>query len=240
MRHRRRVALALVSLVAGAAGAAFAAPALADPPGANGTVKIDGYPFEEDNNNEPHVDCRWRVEFFNFDEKERASIIFSAQPPSSKDFHEVGRLDDVEASDDPASGGSYENDVDNYFEFTSDDLDLTNAYYHPNQGYHIKLTIDRQSHPEWTEKHKVFWLQPCETTPSSPPPSSPETPPGTPPGGGGGENGGGGGGNGGEEGPGLPVTGAAATTMALTGLGLMGGGAALVWLRRRRDITFTS
>jgi LPXTG-motif cell wall-anchored protein len=41
-------------------------------------------------------------------------------------------------------------------------------------------------------------------------------------------------------GPGLPVTGAAATTMALTGVGLIGGGAALVWLRRRRDITFTS
>jgi LPXTG-motif cell wall-anchored protein len=41
-------------------------------------------------------------------------------------------------------------------------------------------------------------------------------------------------------GPGLPVTGAAATTMALTGLGLIGGGVALVWLRRRRDISFMS
>lgn len=42
-------------------------------------------------------------------------------------------------------------------------------------------------------------------------------------------------------GGGLPLTGAAATTMALLGVGLIGGGATLIALRRRRDnITFTS
>lgn len=237
MRHSRRLALALVSMAATAAGAAFGAPALAaptDPPGANGTVKIDGWPYQEHNNNEPHVDCRFQVEFFDFDKDERASIIFEAHPPSAADFHEVGRLDDVLVSNDEASGGSYDQDADEVFEFTSEDLDLTNAHYHPQQGYHIKLTIDRQNHPNWTEKHKVFWIQPCETnSPSSPPPSSPETPPtttpGTPPTTPPGES------------PILPVTGAAATTIALTGVGLVGGGAALLWLRRRRDnVTFES
>ncbi|BCL16468.1 LPXTG cell wall anchor domain-containing protein [Micromonospora sagamiensis] len=39
----------------------------------------------------------------------------------------------------------------------------------------------------------------------------------------------------------LPLTGAAVTTMALLGVGLVGGGATLVLLRRRRDdVTFTS
>ncbi|WDZ87682.1 LPXTG cell wall anchor domain-containing protein [Micromonospora cathayae] len=46
-----------------------------------------------------------------------------------------------------------------------------------------------------------------------------------------------GGGGGGD----LPLTGAAATTIALLGVGLIGGGATLMVLRRRRDnITFTS
>lgn len=40
---------------------------------------------------------------------------------------------------------------------------------------------------------------------------------------------------------GLPVTGAAATTLALLGVALVGGGATMVALRRRRDnVTFTS
>ncbi|WP_279306120.1 LPXTG cell wall anchor domain-containing protein [Micromonospora globispora] len=39
----------------------------------------------------------------------------------------------------------------------------------------------------------------------------------------------------------MPLTGVAATSTALTGLALIGGGAALMVLRRRRDkITFTS
>ncbi|WP_233512525.1 LPXTG cell wall anchor domain-containing protein [Micromonospora deserti] len=53
-------------------------------------------------------------------------------------------------------------------------------------------------------------------------------------------SGGAGGGDSDDEG-GLPVTGAAATTIALLGVGLIGGGATLLVLRRRRDnITFTS
>lgn len=64
--------------------------------------------------------------------------------------------------------------------------------------------------------------------PSSPAPSDPASPSTsvTPGGGGGGD---------------LPLTGAAATTIALLGVGLIGGGATLVALRRRRDnVTFTS
>ncbi|GIJ28721.1 hypothetical protein Vqi01_38830 [Micromonospora qiuiae] len=73
---------------------------------------------------------------------------------------------------------------------------------------------------------------PTPTTPESPTPTSsvPESPvPSDDTGGGGGDDGK------------LPVTGAAVTTMALVGVGLVGGGVALVALRRRRDgVTFTS
>jgi LPXTG-motif cell wall-anchored protein len=246
MRHRRRLALALVSMATGAAASvAFGAPALAaptDPPGNNGTVKIDGVPVDDDISNEPHVPCDFEVQFFGFDEGQTADITLAGQPPSSQDFVEIITLEDQLVSDDPAAGG--ENDVDEVFPFSASNLDLTGIELHPQQGYHLKLTVFSEGLPGG-KKFKVFWLQPCEEspsptpttespTPTTPPPTesvppseSPTSPggvsPTTPP-----------------SGPGLPVTGVAATSIALTGLGLIGGGAALLWMRRRRDITFTS
>ncbi|MFC8298620.1 LPXTG cell wall anchor domain-containing protein [Micromonospora orduensis] len=75
---------------------------------------------------------------------------------------------------------------------------------------------------------------PTPTT-GSPTPSVPATP--STPGGSPSTSGGaGGGGNGGS----LPITGAAATSIALGGLALIGGGALLMMRRRRDRITFTS
>lgn len=249
MPQRRRVARAALTAAAATACLALGSPALAaDPGGANGTVKIDGPAYQLDNRNEPHVTCEFQVEFFNFDQDEHATMIFEAWPPSAPDFHEVKRVSNVLVSNDKASGGSYKRDPDEVFRFSAADLNLTEAMAHPQQGYHIKLTVDRQNHPGWTEKHKVFWLKPCESSESpSPTPSTPgESPTPTP---GGSENpsanpsgsaGGGSGGGTGTEG-GLPLTGVAATSTALTGLALIGGGVALMVLRRRRDkITFTS
>jgi hypothetical protein len=246
MPQRRRVARAALTAAAATACLALGSPALAaDPAGANGTVKIDGPAYQEDNRNEPHVSCEFQVEFFNFDKDEHATLIFEAWPPSAPDFHEVKRLENVLVSDDEASGGAYRQDPDQVFRFSAADLNLTAAMAHPKQGYHIKLTIDRQNHPKWTEKHKVFWLKPCDSsespspTPSqtpggsqSPTPGASENPSASPSGPAGGGTGGGGG---------LPITGVAATSMALTGVVLIGGGVALMTLRRRRDkVRFTS
>jgi LPXTG-motif cell wall-anchored protein len=74
-------------------------------------------------------------------------------------------------------------------------------------------------------KHKVFWVQPCPST-TSPTPSgskSMSSPPSV--------SGAGGGA--------LPITGASVTGIAGLGALLVAGGAALVFLRRRRDNTST-
>ena len=227
-RLGRGTRLAAVTVLAGLGTLAIASPAqAADPRGANGTVKIDGPVYDADINNEPHVDCGYRVKFFGFDENQYANIVFSVHPPSGSGV-EVLRQDDKLISDDPAAGGL--NDPDAVFEYSADQLGLGDFKLHPKQGYHVKLDVELIGVPG-NGKHKVFWLQPCQgggessPPPSSPPPSSPPPPPPSTPGGGGG---------------GLPITGPAAGGVALVGLGLTGAGVALVVLRRRRGITFTS
>ncbi len=34
---------------------------------------------------------------------------------------------------------------------------------HPQQGYHVKLTIHAPGSQGADTKHKVFWVEPCET-----------------------------------------------------------------------------
>jgi LPXTG-motif cell wall-anchored protein len=258
MPQRRHVARAALTAAAATACLAFAAPAWAgasltgnphNPPGDNGTVKIDGAPFEDEVDNQPHVTCDFELEFFNFDEGQKANITLWAQPPSSTPNDKVvWSKSNVLISNDPASGA--ENDHDEVIKLSAKDLDLTGLKLQDQQGYHIKLDVDLTDGKAFDDKHKVFWLQPCESSESPSPTPGGETPTPTP---GGSDNpsenpsanpsgsvGGGSGGGTGTEG-GLPLTGVAATSIALTGLALIGGGVALMVLRRRRDkITFTS
>ncbi|MGC5017612.1 hypothetical protein [Micromonospora sp. DT47] len=245
MPQRRYVARAALIATAATACLAFAAPAWAgaaltpaaphNPAGDNGTVKIDGKSFEDKVDNQPHVTCDFELEFFNFDTYQAADITLTAQPPSGNG-KVVWYLKNKVISTDDAGGA--ENDHDEVIRLSSADLDLAGLEAHPKQGYHLKLDVDLTDGRSSDAKHKVFWLQPCLTTgspsPSPTPSESSSTSPGTPtsPGAPGGSGGGGGG---------LPITGVAATSTALTGLVLIGGGVALMALRRRRDkITFTS
>ena len=72
-------ALALACLlVAGLAGSA-----LADPPGDNGTVKIEGVELVSDQpDNNPHQGCMFTIEFRGFDEGDLyADWTLDAHPP---------------------------------------------------------------------------------------------------------------------------------------------------------------
>ncbi|MFU8876336.1 hypothetical protein [Micromonospora sp. SL4-19] len=262
MRQRRQVARAALTAAAATAMLGLAAPAWAtgnphNPPGDNGTVKIDGVPFSDKVDNQPHVTCEFELEFFNFDKNQKANLTLWAQPPSSTPKDKiVWSRQNVLISNDPASGA--ENDHDEVIRLSANDLDLTGLKLHEKQGYHIKLDVDLIGGKSANGKHKVFWLKPCASSESpSPNPSTPggelptptpggsdnpsENPSGTP-GAPGSSVGGGTGGDTdtGTEG-GLPLTGVAATSISLTNLALIGGGVLLMALRRRRDkVRFTS
>src|SRR5438045_9036858 len=77
----------------GAAVTIFATPAWAgtsnksehgqQPPGNNGTVKIDEFPADGGNGNDPHVDCRFSVNFFGYDAgTQQATMTFEPWAPT--------------------------------------------------------------------------------------------------------------------------------------------------------------
>src|SRR5215203_6254160 len=76
----RAAAIAGCVALAGLATPAFAQ----DPPGNNGTVKIDDVAFDDHPNNEPHVGCVFQVDFYGYDEGDdlSAHVTFTSQPPT--------------------------------------------------------------------------------------------------------------------------------------------------------------
>ena len=72
-------------LLAGMAVAQLAS-AGPNPPGNNGTIKLDDTPFDDAPNNEPHVGCVFQVDFYGYDEGDLdADVTFEAHPPTGPD-----------------------------------------------------------------------------------------------------------------------------------------------------------
>lgn len=238
--------VAVASAAVGVVTIAGISAAWADPPGNNGTVKINSQDVdsEDDISNEPHVPCDFQVEFFGFDKDQTATITFTIHPPSGDGDVLLSETQTV--SDDDAAGGL--NDVDEVFQYSGTTFGLENFEAQPQQGFHVKLTVESAGLPGG-KKHKVFWLEclpptpsPTPTTtapPTSPPPTTappstttappstttapPSTttqPPSTTP-----------------APEVLPVTGPGIGGLIATGAALVGAGAALLWLRRRRAAT---
>jgi hypothetical protein len=156
--------LATTVAIASAVAVAVAAPAFAqDPPGNNGTVKIDDQPLDDIPNNDPHVGCEVRVDFYGFDEGDlNASVTFELQAPTAKDRTLTVVSGDLNPfiGEDAAGGGT--------------DLDASETYVlaftgapHPQQGYHVKLTVHAEGSQGADTKHKVFWVESCP--PEEPP-----------------------------------------------------------------------
>ena len=166
---RRR---AVTALVAGALGAGLVwvlpgtlPGASADPPGNNGTVKIDGIAFDDHPDNEPHVGCVFQVDWYGFDAGDLFSdVTFEVHPPTGKP--EVILTDEVFIGEDDNSGGGSEAGLD-----ASATYDLTALLWgfepHPHQGWHIKLTVNNDGSQGADVKHKVFWVSGCETPPTT-------------------------------------------------------------------------
>jgi hypothetical protein len=148
------VGSAICMLVAGA-GSALAG---GNPPGNNGTVKVDGMPFEESQANEPHVECAFAIDFFGFDEGAAftGTATFELQPPTGNG---VLLVDSTFIGGDPAGGGT---DLDGtLYEDLSGPIAATGATPHPIQGFHIRLTVETDGSIGANTKHKTFWVTDC-------------------------------------------------------------------------------
>jgi hypothetical protein len=178
---RTRLAAGLVGgglLVAqaGLLAGLLAGPAAADPPGNNGTVKIeeaDVDSVDDDNNaNHPHVACPFAVRWYGYDEgTQTTEVAFAAQMPSGTAAVPMtaGR---ASFTFDGHGPGDQVDHTEVY------ELDVAGLVEQENQGYHIKATITTTGSQGNDTKHKVFWMSACaEETPTPTPSVSPsETP----------------------------------------------------------------
>jgi hypothetical protein len=167
INRRRRAVVGLASMFGGAACLVATIPgqASADPPGNNGTVKVDGEEFDDHPDNEPHVGCIFQIDWYGFDEGDLFSdVTFEVHPPTGKP--EVILTDEVFIGEDSNSGGGSEAGLD-----ASETYDLTDVLQgfepHPNQGWHVKLTVNNDGSQGADVKHKVFWVSGCETPPTT-------------------------------------------------------------------------
>ena len=176
---RARLTVAAASAAATMAVAAMAAgPASAqdDPPGDNGTVKVDGVEFDQHPDNQPHVGCVFQVDFYGFDQGDlQATVTFEAIPPTGDAV--LVEDDEVDIGEDEAGGGV---DLD-----ASRTYDLTEALAgiepHPMQGWHVRLTVHAEGSIGADTKFKTFWVTGCEspTTTTTTPGSTTTTTPGS-------------------------------------------------------------
>jgi hypothetical protein len=151
-----------------ALGGLMTPSAFADPPGNNGTIKIDAEEFDSHPDNQPHVGCVFQVDFYGYDEGDLfADLTFRAHPPTGDG--EVLETDRLFIGEDDNSGGGSQAGLDASGTYT---LDFTGFEPHPQQGFHVKLTINAEGSQGADVKHKVFWVEEC---PPSPPPTT-ETP----------------------------------------------------------------
>lgn len=172
-------ALAL-GLGATATGALLAAPSYAapkgDPAGNNGTVKIAGIgDIDTIPNNQPHPGCTFTVQWYGFDEGDyHSTVTFELQAPTTDGAIGGTQPSQVFVGEDAAGGAGQDMDAEQVYtlSFTGDP--------HPQQGYHVKLTVNTPMSKGADKKSKVFWVEGCETpeeTPTTTPTTTPTSAP---------------------------------------------------------------
>jgi hypothetical protein len=157
-----------MALIGGALLVPRAAVAASNPPGNNGTVKIDARPFDAAPDNEPHVGCTFQVDFYGYDEGDlNAAVTFEAQAPTLRPQggDQVLLTDRVFIGEDDNAGGGSEAGLDAKRTYR---LDFTGITPHPMQGFHVKLTVDAEGSQGADTKHKVFWVTGCNGYPGYP------------------------------------------------------------------------
>lgn len=126
-----------------------------DPPGNRGSIKIDGRPFDERTDNEPHPGCDFRVTMFGFVDS-YADVTVDAHAPTGG-----ARPVDGERVDFPDGAANRRG---NELAGASDVHDVVPRLAdagiepHPRNGYHLKVTVESENAHGSNAKHKVLWL----------------------------------------------------------------------------------
>jgi hypothetical protein len=167
VRAGRLAAMVTMAMLGGALlvpGVAVAAP---NPPGNNGTIKLDARPFDAAPDNEPHVGCTFQVDFYAYDQGNLdARVTFEAHAPTLRPVgSQVLLTDSVFVGEDDNSGGGSEAGLDARRTYR---LDFTGITAHPVQGVHLKLTVNAEGSQGADTKHKVFWVTGCDGYPGYP------------------------------------------------------------------------
>jgi len=145
--HRSDRALALAVAASVLAWLAFAAPVSADPPGANGTVKIHEAPQHKNgsvNANDPKV-CQFVIHGFGFDSSQTGEWWIQEHKWGSGDSSKAVLSGDFEAD---ANGDWSQPDGTNAH-------DASHSQWYTLDNGHYKLYVEARSGPT-TYKHKVF------------------------------------------------------------------------------------
>ncbi|CUR57407.1 exported hypothetical protein [metagenome] len=156
--RNRSVRLCLAAGVAGLGALALipSGSVVAAPPGNNGTIKLDGIPFDSHQDNEPHVGCLFELDFYNYEQGNyNATVKFIVQPPTGKDIVLQNRT--VFIGGDPAGGGG---DLDGSL-LTDLSPQLVAFMAHPQQGYHVKVAVNAPRSIGADKKAKTFWVTDC-------------------------------------------------------------------------------
>ena len=139
-----------------------------DPAGNNGTVKIAPYgDVDSIPNNTPHPGCQFQIEWYGFDEGADivSTVTFAMQAPTDDVALSGTSPSTVFVGGDPATGAGTDTGFDGVQDYTL----AFDGEPHAQQGYHVKLTINTPDSQGADVKHKVFWVEPCEseTTPEA-------------------------------------------------------------------------
>jgi hypothetical protein len=141
-----------------------------NPPGNNGTIKVDddslpdcGNGDSDDNcdngvGNDPHLNCQFYIEWYNFDANTTSQVSFAMQdnPQSSLHLTSNGNLN-VQLDGDDASGAS-ENGLDAKELYS---LSFDGPAPQP-QGFHVKVTVHTTGSQGNDTKSKVYWVDGCQ------------------------------------------------------------------------------
>ena len=152
-------------LLAGALVVAAAVPALAaDPKGNNGTVKIANVDIDSIPDNSPHQSCSFYVQFYGYDAAPAEAIAtFTLVLPNGAETT-LKTESNIAIGGDPASGAGTASGWDAARSVSLDGLlapDALAAASSPNQGLHVRLSVQAPGSIGSDSKSKVFWVSGC-------------------------------------------------------------------------------